>query len=85
MRRAGVSIASNIVEGCAHESQVDNIRFLVIAFGSLKELHYQFTLADRLGYISEQEVNECKLKLIETEKVLGVLIRTLREAKSLQP
>jgi four helix bundle protein len=77
MRRAGVSIASNIVEGCARESHAEYLRFLEIAFGSLRELHYQFELAIRLGYIKELNINDCELKLIETEKVLGALIRKL--------
>ena len=79
MRRAGVSVPSNIVEGCARESQVEYLRFLEIAFGSLRELRYQFSLANRLGYIKELENSECKLKLVETEKVLGALIRALRK------
>ncbi|MEI6696929.1 MAG: four helix bundle protein [Bacteroidota bacterium] len=77
MRRAAVSIPSNIVEGCSRESQADYLRFLVIAFGSLKELHYQFTLACKLNYI-ETEINQTEIKFIETEKVLGALIRSLR-------
>ncbi|OGU17520.1 MAG: four helix bundle protein [Ignavibacteria bacterium GWB2_35_12] len=79
MRRAGISVPSNIVEGCARESQAEYLRFLEIAFGSLRELHYQFTLAVRLGYARESEISECKLKLLETEKVLGALIRSLRK------
>jgi four helix bundle protein len=80
MRRAGVSIPSNIVEGCARESQAEYVRFLEIAFGSLRELHYQFGLSTRLGYIQEQDINECASKLSETEKVLGALIRCMRHS-----
>lgn len=78
MRRAAVSVPSNIVEGCARESQKEYLRFLEIAFGSLKELHYQYTLACRLGYNEKSEFIEFEQKVIETEKVLGSLIRALR-------
>ncbi len=77
MRRAAVSIPSNIVEGCARESESEYLRFLEIAFASLRELHYQFNLAQRLGYIDTNGAN-CELKIVETEKVLSALIISLR-------
>ena len=52
MRRAAVSVPSYIVEGCARDSQADYIRFLYIAFGSLRELRYQLSLSKRLGFFA---------------------------------
>lgn len=82
MRRAAVSVPSNIVEGCARGGEGEYLHFLEIAFGSLRELHYQVGLASRLEYIDKQSFNEFENKLIETEKVLGALVRTLRNNKN---
>ena len=79
MRRAAVSVPSNIVEGCARESQAEYLRFLEIAFGSLRELHYQFGLSKRLGYFDERDISDCESKIVETEKVLGALLRSMRK------
>ena len=48
VRRAIVSAASNIVEGCARDSQADYARFLHTAYGSLREAEYQMEVACRL-------------------------------------
>ena len=71
MRRAAVSVPSNTVEGCARDSQVDYLRFLDIAFGSLRELHYQLSLSRRLGFLGNQNSSLIEPKIVETEKVLG--------------
>ncbi len=81
IRRAAISVPSNIVEGCARDSQADYLRFLTIAFGSLRELHYQLDLSKRLGFLSNKDFSLIEPKIIETEKVLSGLIRSLREDK----
>ena len=79
MRRAAVSVPSNIVEGCSRESRLEYLRFLEIAFGSLQELHYQLRLAGRLGFVNEKGIARGDLLLNETGKVLGALIRYPRK------
>ena len=78
MRRAAVSVPSNIVEGCARESQTEYLRFLQIAFGSLREVHYQLGPSKRLGYSDEHAIFNCESKIEEAEKVLGALLRSMR-------
>lgn len=79
MRRAAVSVPSNIVEGCARDTQADYQRFLTMAFGSLRELHYQLSLSKRLGLLSDQDYLIIAPKIVEAEKVLNGLIRSLRD------
>ena len=78
LRRAAVSVPSNIVEGCARASQAEYHQFLNIAFGSLRELQYQLDLSGRLGFIQEHELIKIESKLVEAEKVLSGLIRSMR-------
>ena len=78
MRRSAVSVPSNIVEGCARDSQSDYLRFLYIAFGSLKELNYQLNLSKRLGFVANNDLSPIEPKILEAEKVLNGLIRSLR-------
>ena len=78
LRRAAVSIATNIVEGCARNSESDYLRFLDIAYGSAQEVEYQVSLSYRLGYLTESDFNSLKAKCLETTKVLNGLICSLR-------
>ncbi len=82
IRRAAISVPSNIVEGCARDTQADYLRFLTIAFGSLRELHYQLDLSRRLGFLRTEDFSLIEPKIIETEKVLGGLIRSLKDEKN---
>ena len=84
IRRAAVSIPSNIVEGCTRNSEAEYLRFLNIAFGSLRELHYQLNLSKRLGFLPNEDSSLLELKIIETEKVLNGLICALRDNDSVR-
>jgi four helix bundle protein len=66
IRRAAVSVPSNIVEGCARDSGAEYLGFLNIAFGSLRELHYQLNLSKRLGFLRNEDSSLLEPKVVET-------------------
>jgi len=79
LRRSAVSVATNIVESCARHSRADYVRFLDIAFGSIREVEYHLTLADRLGYAPAEVVRGLSEEANETASVLAGLLRSLRK------
>jgi four helix bundle protein len=78
LRRASVSISSNIVEGCARQSKNDYLRFLTMSYGSAKEVEYQLTLAFELNFIPKNEFEIVKEKSSEVCRVLNGLINSLK-------
>lgn len=70
MRRAAISIASNIAEGFARKYPKDFKRFLLFSRGSLAELETQLGLSERLNYISKGDLE----KLYDTTDHLGKMI-----------
>jgi four helix bundle protein len=80
MRRAAVSAASNLVEGCSRNSRIEYLRFLEIAYGSLRELGYQAGLTKRLGMADPKDWDPVSAKIEEAQKVLAALIRSIRRA-----
>jgi len=62
MRKAAVSIPSNIAEGYGRKHKAEYDQFLSIAYGSLLELETQFLLARDLKYLAESETVESLLR-----------------------
>jgi len=75
MRRASVSIPSNIAEGYGRFSDKEFVRFLFISLGSASELETQIDLSLRLGFISEDNHNTLNKLVQETLKMLIALIK----------
>ena len=76
IRRASVSIPSNIAEGANRGSPKEFIRFLHIAAGSAAELETQLLLAEEIGLLNKS-ISESKEKLQEVIRMLYGLIRSL--------
>ena len=77
MRRAVVSIPSNIAEGYGRNSTKEFIQFLTIARGSQLELETQLQICQRLGYFSDNELTSVLQLCTEINKMLNVLIKKL--------
>ena len=80
MRRAAVSIPSNIAEGKGHSSDKDFRRFLFHARGSLMELETQILLAARLQYLSEEQAQGLQTSAIQVARSLAGLLNALAAA-----
>jgi len=78
IRRAAVSIPSNIVEGKARGSNKEYKRFLLMARGSLEELKYQILLSKDLGYINGEQYDNITMFTNEVGKMLNALINKLK-------
>jgi four helix bundle protein len=77
LRRAAVSIPSNIAEGHARRSRREYLRFVVVAMGSLAELETQLLIANRLAYVTDSTLSSAQRRVDETGKLLRGLERRL--------
>lgn len=78
IKRASVSIPSNIAEGCSRNSEIEFKRFLEMAMGSLFEVETQITICERLGFFERSDVNDI-LQLLNTEaKMINSLISKIK-------
>ena len=73
MRRAAVSVMSNLAEGCGRTSPRDQAHFSPIAFGSLLELDAQHQLALDLGFLNTDDYQGIRLSVLELIKKISAL------------
>jgi S23 ribosomal protein. len=77
IRRASVSIPSNIAEGWGRQSTQDYVRFLRMARGSIFEVETQIVLARELGFVADEQTTEADSILKDAGRVLAGLIRSI--------
>ncbi len=77
LRRAGVSVPSNIAEGYGRGTRQDYLRFLRIARGSVFEMDTQLLIAMELGYLDQDTHTSIEANLHECGRVLAGLIRSI--------
>jgi four helix bundle protein len=79
LRRATVSIPSNIAEGAARSTKKEFNQFLHISLGSLSELETQLLISENLGYLSKDDSIKKIEKLTEIRRILLGLVSSLEK------
>jgi four helix bundle protein len=78
LRRAGVSIAANIAEGCGRSGRLDFARFLEIAMGSASEVEYHLLLSRDLAFLSDLQYLPLVKQVTEIKRMLTSFSKKLR-------
>ena len=79
LRRASVSVPSNIAEGYARGSDKEKLHFLRISSGSMSEVETQLMLGLNLGYIDQEKYNELSETVTSVWKQLNSLISSIKK------
>lgn len=83
LRRAVISISSNIAEGFARNSRNEKIQFYYIALGSLTELQNLLLISKDLNYLNKELFIKLSEKTIEISKLINSLIKSLKSSKKI--
>lgn len=84
IRRAIVSVSSNIVEGFEKNNNNEFIRYLRISKGSAGEVRNQLEIARVVGYITEEEMNKIDMELISLASQIGGFIKYLENKRKIK-
>ena len=80
MRRAAVSITSNIAEGFSRQSSKEKCQFYSIALGSLTELQNQLLISKDIGYLAEADFQKIDGESLFTQKLIHGLLKYVRRS-----
>jgi len=78
LKRAAVSIPTNIAEGSGRGGDADFARFLQVAAGSAAELQYQLILSHELNFLHTGDYDSLTNEVVEVKKMLSTLIQKLK-------
>ena len=79
LRRAAVSVAANLAEGCGRRTSTELARFVRIAMGSASELDYHLLLCRDLGFMKEDYFDRLSSRLTEVRKMLTSFLSTVEK------
>ncbi|MGX9984891.1 four helix bundle protein [Soonwooa purpurea] len=79
IRRASVSVPSNIAEGAGRKSDKEFLQFLYISLGSVQEIATQILISLNLNYLTKSEYEILLIKLHQISKMLSGLIKSVKE------
>jgi four helix bundle protein len=79
IRRAAISVPSNIAEQSGRSSNREKIHFLEIAYGSLMEIYCQLQIAMELGYISQSDLQGIRPDIFKTSKLISGLRKSYQD------
>lgn len=79
VRRAALSIGSNLAEGCGRRTSNELARFVRIAMGSASELDYQLRVCRDLGYLKADDFQRTSKNLTEVRKMLTAFLSKVEE------
>lgn len=81
IRRASLSIPTNIAEGCGRNSDADFARFVQIAMGSASETEYLLLLAHDLNFLQDENYEHLHENTEEVKRMLASFLKTLRTSR----
>ncbi|MEX1139049.1 MAG: four helix bundle protein [Bacteroidota bacterium] len=82
LRRAAVSVPSNIAEGLTRRSVAEKLHFLNISQGSCSEIDTQAEIALKLGFLTEERFDMLEEHLVHVQRLLGGITRSIKATKS---